>query len=97
MTELLKRINTRIAQLKAEIEELEQLKKTVSKPRWSNAEDMLADLSKLPKKTKRPTLEEIDHELDIIRGVKPTPVGYKVRPERMKELMRLRRELVGSL
>jgi hypothetical protein len=32
-------------------------------------------------------IKEIDEELDIIRGVRPTPKGYKIDPRRVKVLM----------
>lgn len=37
--------------------------------------------------TRRERIKEINDELDIIRGVAPTPPGYKIAPQKIKELM----------
>ncbi len=88
-------IDDLIAEYEAKIAMLRKLKARQSTPRWSSVAEMLADLDKLPKTepTKPLTVEQIDEELDIIRGLKPTPDGYKVRPQRVKELMEMRRRL----
>lgn len=90
-------IDEMIAEYKSKIEMLENLKKRQHKS-WGSIDEMMRDLSKLPKTAppKKLTLEEIDAELDIIRGIKPTPEGYVIKPERMRELMKQRNELVST-
>jgi len=92
-------IDNMIEEYKLKITMLENIKKKFSEPEkksWNSVEEMMRDISKLPKKTpaKKLTIEEIDSELDVIRGIKPTPVGYTVKPERMKDLMSQRKELI---
>jgi len=88
-----------IAEYRQKIEMLENLKKSQDiDKQWGSLEEMMRDLKDLPKtpSPKKLTIEEIDEELDIIRGVKPTPSGYTIKPERMKDLMKQRKELVGA-
>jgi hypothetical protein len=42
-------------------------------------------------------IAEIDKELDIIRGIIPTPKGYKIDPRKAKALMVERAELEKNL
>jgi hypothetical protein len=51
-----------------------------------------------PKKAVDPKVRrvEIERELDIIRGVSPTPKGYKVDPRKAKALMIELKELEGK-
>jgi hypothetical protein len=53
---------------------------------------------KAKKKTVDPKVRraEIERELDIIRGVSPTPKGYKVDPRKAKALMIELKELEGK-
>lgn len=70
---------------------------TPSQPKkhWSSIEAMMADLAKqkaamppAPKPVDPARRKaEIEAELDIIRGRKPTPKGYVVDPLRAKKLM----------
>lgn len=68
-------------------------------PNWGSVEEMLADLNKLPKTPKAKPIDkatriqEIETELDIIRGRVPTPKGYKVDASKVKSLMIELREL----
>jgi hypothetical protein len=39
-------------------------------------------------------LKQVEHELDIIRGVVPTPRGYKIDKSHVKELLSERNELL---
>ena len=98
----LKQIDRMIADYQGKIEMLENMKAKMLREqgpkKWGSIEEMMADIKKLPKKEPPSplTLEQIYEELDIIRGRKPTPPGYSVRPERMKELMQRRKELTRS-
>lgn len=65
-------------------------------PKWGSIDEMMRDLKNLPKHQPKPAppvkdkasrIQEIEDELDIIRGVKPTPKGYKVDPSKVKSLM----------
>jgi hypothetical protein len=63
-------------------------------PRFSSIEELNQALHKqkvvrpaTPKVSPEVRKKEIEDELDIIRGVVPTPRGYKVNPLRIKQLM----------
>lgn len=62
----------------------------------TNLEHMNRDLSKLnrkPKVSKEERIRQIEHELDIIRGIQPTPKGYIINPSKVKSLMAELRDL----
>lgn len=61
--------------------------------KWGSLAEMNAALAKLPKQPTPPKINpevrkrQIEQELDIIRGITPTPKGYKVDPGKVKALM----------
>lgn len=94
-------IDSLIAEYQSKIDILQALKKNPNfgaKKKWGSIDEMMTDLNKLPKTppSEPLTLGQIDDELDIIRGVKSTPPGYQIKPERMKELMRERKKLMEA-
>jgi hypothetical protein len=80
-----------------------KIKEAMAQPqqrRWNSTDEMMRYLNKKRQEEDarpkpKPSLKEIDEELDITRGVKPTPDGYTVKPERIKELMKQRKELAA--
>lgn len=42
-------------------------------------------------------IEQIDNELDIIRGIIPTPKGYKIDKNKIKSLLKERKEYIDEL
>lgn len=68
-----------------------------TRPKWSSIEEMNAALTAQRKaqEAARPKpvdkaarLQEIEHELDIIRGVVPTPRGYTIDKAKIRGLIK---------
>lgn len=71
------------------------------KSNFNSIEDLNKALEKQrkahPKLPPAERIKQIDTELDIIRGVKPTPKGYKIDATKAKRLMTERRNLQAKL
>ena len=74
----------------------------VARPPWSSLAEMNAALQKQREAQKPKPIDkdrrraEIQRELDIIRGILPTPAGYTVDPDNIKRLMTELRNLGGD-
>lgn len=84
---------TTIAFMKSDLDLFYYLIDIMDKKQIDSAKTYLLDTDNKPS-TKR--IREINNELDIIRGIVPTPKGYKVDLKRAKELMVELKRLLDS-